>query len=121
LQPEYHHVLKPNAKTSYLQHPCNQSDGSIHVDQWFTLQLGSVLLAFEGLLSKTEPESNRLSTSGLTSDGLKVGTLLAAHWPVGLCPFLSSKVMERTARLVGCGLTRVFGRGEEEEDCRYTA
>ncbi|TNN58956.1 hypothetical protein EYF80_030869 [Liparis tanakae] len=80
-----------------------------------------VLLAFEGLLSNADPESNRLSTSGLTSDGLKAGALAAAHGPVGLCPALSSKVMERTARLVGCGLTRVFVRGEEEDDCRYTA
>lgn len=72
-------------------------------------------MAFGGLLSKPESKSNRLSTRGLTSDALK-----AAHWPVGLCPpVLSSKVMERTARLVGCGLTRGFGLGDG--DCRYTA
>lgn len=79
----------------------------------------SVLLALEGLLSKAESDRSRLSAKGLTSDALTAGQLFAAHWPVGLCPVLSSKVIERTARLVGCGLARGFGLGEEV--CIYTA
>lgn len=65
--------------------------------------MGSVLLALEGLLSETESECSRLSE----------------YWPVGLCPVLSSKVIERTAKLDGCGLARGFGLGEE--GCKYTA
>lgn len=85
-----------------------------------TLKFGSVLLALEGLLSEAESGCSRLSAWGLPSDALEAGWLLAAYWPVvGLCPVLSSKVMERTARLVGCGLARGFGLGDE--GCKYTA
>lgn len=84
-----------------------------------TLKLGSVLLFLEGLPSEAEPEPSRLSAMGLPSDALEAGWPLAVFWPVGLCPVLSSKVIERTARLVGCGLARGFGLGEE--GCKYTA
>lgn len=76
-------------------------------------------MALEGLLSKAESEHSRFSAKGLMSDTLADGWLLAAYWPVGLCPVLSSNVIERTARLVGCGLARGFGLGEE--GCKYTA
>lgn len=76
-------------------------------------------MALEGLLSEAESEHSRLSAKGLTSDALEAGWLLPADWHVGLRPVLSSKVIERTARLVGCGLARGFGL--REEGCRYTA
>lgn len=84
-----------------------------------TLKLGSVFLAFGGLRSDPESDRSRFCTKGLTSAALGAGRLLAARWSVGLCPVLSSKVIERTAKLVGCGLARGFGLGEE--GCRYTA
>ena len=64
--------------------------------------LGSILLALEGLSSEGLFEHTRFS-----NEGLLVGRLfVAGEWPctvasLGLRPVLSSKVMERTARLVG--------------------
>lgn len=84
-----------------------------------TLRLGSVLWALHGLLSEAESKRCRLSARGLTSDALEDSWLLGAVWLVGLCPDLSSKVIERTARLVGCGLARGFRL--REEGCKYTA
>lgn len=40
----------------------------------------------------------------------------AAHWAVGLCALLSSKVIERTTKLVGCGLLRGLGLAEDEDE-----
>ena len=76
-------------------------------------------MALEGLLSEAESARIRLSARGLPSDALVVCWLVAVDWSDGLCPVLSSKVIERTARLVGCGLARGLGLGEE--GCRYTA
>lgn len=76
---------------------------------FLTFGLGSVLWAFEGLLSEGESECCRFSSKGLVSDTLEATWLLGAVWPDGLSPVLSSKVMERTARLVGCGRARGFG------------
>lgn len=64
--------------------------------------LESILLALEGLSSEVLSEHTRFS-----AEGLLVGRLfVAGEWPctvtsLGLRPVLSSKVMERTARLVG--------------------
>lgn len=76
-------------------------------------------MVLEGLLSEAESGHSRLSTRGLTSGALEPAWLGAAGWAVGLRPVLSSKVMERTARLVGCGLAREFGLREDE--CKNTA
>lgn len=82
----------------------------------FTLKLELVLIALDGLLSDADSEHSRLSTKGLTSDPLELDWLLAADWAVGLCPVLSSKVIERTARLVGSGLVK--GDGRREDECK---
>lgn len=83
---------------------------------FLTLKVGSDLLALEGLPSDANSERSLLTPEGLASAAV---WLLAADWPFGLCPVLSSKVIERTARLVGCGLARGFDLSEE--GFKYTA
>lgn len=86
----------------------------------FTLKLASLFLAFGGLLSKVDSAHGLFCAEVLMSGTLEAGWLFAAHWPFGLCPVLSSKVMERTAKLVGCGLASGFSL-EEVVGCTYRA